>query len=251
MSESEALLSAIERTVAVMAEPFDSVAVAYSGGLDSSVIAAIARRTVRVRCYCACVPSSFDALHAEELASQDRFDIKILELADQDLVELARLARRLFPQADPVTVSYAIPCLCVLERAPEGGLFVGNVADEVFGGYAKYESIPDPANQALIDLEKAMFEVEILSNYARKRHKALLAPYADEDIVNLASRIPFDRESDPGRRKLVLRECARMLGLGASERPKKAAQYSSGTAKRIKQLAKKDGKTLSEWIRDA
>ncbi|HIH01629.1 TPA: hypothetical protein HA259_06100 [Thermoplasmata archaeon] len=79
-------------------------------------------------------------------------------------------------------------------------------------------------------------------------HKTLLAPYAHRRVRGLALRMNDGEKLGPGGRKLVLRECARILGLGASERPKKAAQYSSGVTKRMKQLAKSDGRSLGEWV---
>jgi asparagine synthase (glutamine-hydrolysing) len=250
VSESEELLGEMGRVIAALARPFEAVAVAYSGGVDSSIIAALASRHARVTCYSACVPFSFDARNSLKYAGQDGFNLEVLDLSDEDIIRFVRVARGVFPDPNPVTVSYAIPCLCVMERATERGLFVGNVADEIFAGYSKYESVPDANGQMEIDLKKALYELNTLSDYAQKRHKVLLAPYAEEGVRELASQIPLEKKLGPRGRKVVLRDCARILGLKASDRSKKAAQYSSGTSRRIKHLARSDGKTLTEWIRD-
>ena len=248
MSAADALLDEIEKTVTETVRPFSEAAVAYSGGLDSTLIAALAGRVAKVRCYCACVESSFDQAHVREFARKDGLEAEILVISDADLEELVRRARGLLPAADPVTVSYTVPLLCVIERAREEAVLVGNGADEIFAGYAKYETAMDREGQAAYDLKKAISEVDTLADYAQKRHKVLLAPYAHERVVRLASSIDMTEKLGPEGRKLVLRECARKLGLEASDRPKKAAQYSSGVSKRLKQLAKGSGKGLQDWI---
>jgi asparagine synthase (glutamine-hydrolysing) len=53
----------------------------------------------------------------------------------------------------------------------------------------------------------------------------------------------------PGGRKLVLREVAVLLGLDAHDRPKKAAQYSSGIMREMERLARKEGMSMSEWTK--
>ena len=250
MSVANALLTEIEKTVSEAVEPFREVSVAYSGGLDSTLIAKLAGRTSTVRCYCACVESSFDADNVEEFASRDGVDVDVLTISDADVKDLARTAKRLFEGSSPMTISYTVPVICVIERAREEAVLVGNAADEIFAGYAKYERVDDREAEAASDLKKAISELDVLSVYAQKRHKVLLSPYAHEGVVNIASGIDMSDKLGPGGRKLVLRECARMLGLDASDRPKKAAQYSSGVAKRIGQLAKGEGKSPAEWIRD-
>ncbi|HIH01628.1 TPA: hypothetical protein HA259_06095, partial [Thermoplasmata archaeon] len=93
---SDTLLDEIATVVATMVRPFDEVAVAYSGGLDSTLVAALARRSTEVRCYCACVESSFDEANAAGFARQDGLEVDILGIADDELEELVRLAKSLF-----------------------------------------------------------------------------------------------------------------------------------------------------------
>ncbi|MGB2581820.1 MAG: hypothetical protein WBD03_05045, partial [Thermoplasmata archaeon] len=80
------------------------------------------------------------------------------------------------------------------------------------------------------------------------RHKILLAPYADTAVIEASSQVALEDMLGPEGRKLILRECADMIGLEASARPKKAAQYSSGVSKAMKRLAKAEGNTVGEWV---
>lgn len=248
MTDADALLSTIDGVVADLVRPFDAVAVAYSGGLDSSIVAALAKKRVRVRCYCACAPSSYDEANARSFASDDGLEISTIIITDQDIVELVQLAKEIHPGAGPVSASYTIPTLCVIKRASEVGILSGSVADELFAGYAKYESSDDLAGAMTIDLEKALSESKMLQSYSAKVHKEFLVPYASESVMEAASDIPVDGKIGPDGRKLILRECARRLGLSAADRPKKAAQYSSGVYRRMKLMARGEGRTVDEWF---
>jgi asparagine synthase (glutamine-hydrolysing) len=250
VSDPERLLSALDEAVARLVEPFDEVAVAYSGGLDSSIIAALASRRKPIKCYCACAPSSYDESNVRSFASQDGLEAVLLEMADDEIIDMVRLAKTVRSGADAAEISFTIPCLCVLERSPEQALIVGSGADELFAGYAKYESVEDVEGEMKIDLKKALYELDILQDYALKRHRFLLAPYAHDRVLRVASDIPMSRKLGPEGRKLVLRDCARLLGLSAGDRPKKAAQYSSGVHRRMRQLAKASGMTVSDWVRE-
>jgi asparagine synthase (glutamine-hydrolysing) len=97
------------------------------------------------------------------------------------------------------------------------------------------------------DLDKMLKEAEKLHKAARSIGKRLGFPFVAEGVVELASVLPTRDLLGPGGRKLVLREVAVLLGLDAHDRPKKAAQYSSGIMREMERLAKKDGLTMSEW----
>ncbi len=247
MLDSTALLNSIDEAVERLVRPHRTVGVAYSGGLDSSVIAALAMRYTEVTCYSACVGESHDAEHVRAFARADGFDVKILELTDDNIPELARLAKSVLLTTDPVRISYTIPSLRVIEAVVEPAALVGNIADEIFAGYAKYESRDDVQELMAIDLKKGLNEIELLSQYSEKRHTILLAPYADAEVIGASSRIAIEDLLGPEGRKLILRECANAMGLEAGARPKKAAQYSSGVSKSMQRLAKAEGKTVGEW----
>jgi asparagine synthetase B (glutamine-hydrolysing) len=136
----------------------------------------------------------------------------------------------------------------VIHASREGTILIGNLADELFAGYAKYDSVNNPAALMQIDLEKALYEIDRLVDYANYEHKQLVAPFASDRVVELAASVPLSRMIGPQGRKLILRDAAREIGLAAHDRPKKAAQYSSGVAKAIKRMAKREGLTSRAWI---
>ncbi len=248
MPQVATLLRSIEQSVIDAVADQSAVAVAYSGGLDSSLLAVLARRTVEVTCYTACAPESYDAKGAPASAAADGLTLETIELTDDDIRRVAAQAASVFGSSDTVRIGYTVPLLSVIHASRERTILVGNLADELFAGYAKYTSADDLAALMRVDLEKALREIEGLVHYAKCEHKAVVAPFASERVVEQAVSTPPSLMIGPQGRKLTLRDVAREIGLSAPDRPKKAAQYSSGVSKARERMAKADGLTLHAWV---
>ncbi len=240
---SGALTSAIEECIGGA----EAVAVAYSGGLDSTLVAAIAARMARVRCYACAVKGSHDWRNLPTYADEVGCTLSMVDLDAGDVRDLVREAATVMRAVNPTTVAYSVPIMCVLREADEDTVLTGSVADEIFGGYAKYAGQDDPGGRMAEDLEKALAELGLLRAYAQRIGKRLEAPFASEEVVGIARRYP-PREMAAGDRKLPLRDLARAMGLAACDRPKKAAQYSSGVLKEMRRQAAEAGRTLEEWV---
>lgn len=246
---SQILLTVLRDSVKGLIQKEPRVAVAYSGGVDSSVVAALASETADARCYTAVVPGSFDERAAPDSARQEGRALEVISLSDSHLRLLASKAVMLVGRDSAVAVAYTIPLLSVIDSAGEKLILAGNGADELFGGYAKYVTSTDPAGQMQRDLEKSIDEAQALHRYATSQGKMTGFPFHAPAVVNLAHSIPLDHKLSGNIRKAMLRDAARDLGLPSHAKPKKAAQYSSGVLKRLNLLAKQDDKTLTDWVK--
>ena len=242
------LLEALAGAVAEALADRPKVAVAYSGGLDSTVVALLARRLARVMCYTACTRDSHDFRSACLHGAMDGLEVAIIELEDADIERLAGRVSEHLDTTDPVRVGYTIPIIAVLERASEDAVLVGNCADELFAGYARYESSDAADKMMKIDLEKAVHELGQLQNLAKSERKLLSAPFASDEVIGAATTFHLSQKIGPHGRKLILRSIAFNLGARDGDRPKKAAQYSSGVAKAMSRLAKGSRLTQNAWI---
>jgi asparagine synthase (glutamine-hydrolysing) len=120
-------------------------------------------------------------------------------------------------------------------------MMLGQLADELFGGYMKYtriarESGDEAAAEVMYsDVVESGKRAFLRDEEAVARFTEVRFPFADEALVEFALGIPVGYKIRDGERKVVLRRAAALLGVpedlvGA---PKKAAQYSSGVAKLV------------------
>lgn len=120
-------------------------------------------------------------------------------------------------------------------------ILLGQLADELFGGYAKYE-------KALLlmgeDTARNLMEEDV-EEYARRgrtRDFAACAPWVrpslpfeDTQVVDFGLTLPVSFKLRGGVRKAILRRTALIVGVpqALASTAKKAAQYSSGVQKLV------------------
>ncbi len=244
---SKALCEAIQR--AVEKRRYTPCAVAFSGGLDSSLIAALCPDA---ELYSVGMAGSHDISQTEKAA-------KLLGLSDKlhlhelttDEVESALPAViRAVESNDPLKVSIAVPLFFASGDARNGGIRVmlsGQGADELFAGYKRYESM----NPAELELALRKDLDNISENNLERDDAVTMAngveirvPYLDREVVELALRTAPELKIHNGIRKYILRQAAKkFLPDELVFKEKKAAQYSSGVHSALVKLARKNGFT--------
>ncbi len=219
------------------------VAVAFSGGLDSSVVAKCAIKHVRAVACAAFVKGSVDEVMARKGADALGVELVVKELTPENTAGTLRGFELPFA---PTLMDKSLWCLyaTVSQVAKDAGarvLLLGQLADEQFGGYAKYaEAVKEGGDEAARTLMQTDFQ-----EYARRgRIRDVGAcsawveprlPFEAEDLVKLASSLPVSFKIRDGVRKAVLRRAAAILGVPEAQAgaAKKAAQYSSGVQKLV------------------
>ena len=218
------------------------MAVSFSGGLDSSLLALIAARSAEVVLCSAFVSGSRDQEQAKRGA-----DSLGLELATQEMdgPRVERELRSLDLPFRPTPMDKALWCIysTTARLAAERGagiIMLGQLADELFGGYMKYarmakESEVEAEAMMLADVAASGERAFIRDELACGRHAEARFPFADESVAAFALSLPLGFKIAGRERKVVLRRAATLLGLPGelAAAPKKAAQYSSGVAKLV------------------
>jgi asparagine synthase (glutamine-hydrolysing) len=215
--------------------------VALSGGVDSALIAAIARR----ECIVVGVEGSADLERAKAVADVLDLSLDTATINPRRIEEALVEVLAVIPRANPVDASIAATLYFVAERALDHGyekVLAGQGADELFGGYARYLDT-DTLGQ---DLEQDFRGLALQA--ARDQAVAGLfgayfsLPYLDVRVVRKAMAIPPEEKVKDGVRKKPLREVAAgYMPKDLAYREKKAMQYGSGVMREMKRLARRRG----------
>lgn len=231
------------------------VAVAFSGGLDSGLVAAVAKDYARsVTLYTSGKDQSYDVVMAQDMS--ERLGLPWLHIPitkdniEQRLREMISITRT----SSPLTLSFELPLFFVCKTVHEKYILGGQGSDELFYGYNKYVGMAD---DELVRTRKADLGKLITSTIPHETivadhfGKKILYPYMDPIVtmqvnaMDLKDLKPLDADS----RKLVLRQVARNLGYPfIAEKRKKAAQYGSGTMDLVREVAKDRGMTYPELV---
>jgi asparagine synthase (glutamine-hydrolysing) len=238
---AEELAGLIETAVRERVNGHRKVAVAFSGGLDSSVLASCAARYADVVACSVSSPGSTDSAAASDAANA--IGIELVHSA-LDKSRVTSELREMDLPFEPSPMDRGLWCIYSIaaRAAAENGaefVMLGQLADELFGGYAKYERAlrgdgPErAAGMMSSDVSECGMRGFIRDEAACSRRLEPRFPFADRRVAEFGMSLPVEYKIGQGVRKGVLREAAALLGVPENivGRAKKAAQYSTGVMK--------------------
>jgi asparagine synthase (glutamine-hydrolysing) len=217
------------------------VAIAFSGGLDSSVLASICSKMSKVVLVSVYAEESRDSQRAE--AAADWLGLELISKKVDATMALKAL-QAVERWSSPVTS---------MDRALSAGFYIASVtarenglsllvagqgADEIFAGYHRHwvvhrsepTRLPALLAKELLQLERGLRRDEASIAYGGCEASF---PYADADLARFALGLPPDYLIEGEVRKRVLRGVAQKIGVPSSlvDAEKKAFQFSSGLQK--------------------
>ncbi len=245
----ELLVRAVSESVSGVEKPF----VLFSGGVDSSTIAQVARKeNSSCKLLLFGTEESEDAEFARKVAREMGIELVELIVGEIEVLELFEKVEKILkplPNYSKMQVELGIPLYaCALKAKEEGSsaIVCGQGAEELFGGYWRhFEAFKRGENvQELVERDFAnLRETDLNRNDLIMQAVGIEArcPFLNEKLVKEARRIDVKKNfSSEGGRKLVLRQIALELGVPelACNRAKRAMQYGSGVHKALMQNAK-------------
>ena len=250
-SDHEAAIDALERAVqtatAAVNRDDREIAVAFSGGVDSALVAELLDAPL----YVVGFPDSHDVEAARTAADAMGRELMVVDLEPADLERAVPEVARAIGRTNAMDVQIALPLYLVGERVAADGfdaLAVGQGADELFGGYEKVvhldhrvaaettrgavregiRSLPEQLPRDVLTIEATGLEP--------------VAPLLHDAVVAAALRLPDDLLADEEERKRGFRRvAARYLPAEVANRDKKAVQYGSLVARELDRLARQAG----------
>jgi len=259
----EALDAALRQVSADIAAKAPTGALAFSGGIDSTLVAHYLREAgVRLSLICVGVDSRDEYGHAQEAADCLGLPLRTRPFAIDELEAALPGIVASVEEDSPLSVGVAAPLYFAAATAKETGhttLFSGGGSDELFGGYLKYQAAyaenpraaEEMMNRDALDSWRTNHERD--SKVAADAGLELRLPFAHPRIVSLGLSMPAEQKlpPQPGMpRKVALRRLAETLGFPQTvwARPKKAAQYSTGVQKALNRIAKRRGVSLRAYL---
>ena len=240
------------------------VCVAFSGGLDSAVTAAMAKKAgVDVHAVSVGLVGSSEISTVEKFANQLGLGITLETFDSESIEEYVRRVLWLIEEPNMMKLSVAIPlhwAAMVASRCGCKVMLCGQGSDELYGGYSKYASILRRGGRGALvtQLYRSVIESSRV-NYERDDQATspfpveLRTPFADPDLIKFSLTIPSEfkvKDGDDVTRKWVLRDVARRVGVPEDIvwRRKKAIQHGTGVEKAIIKLAKSRGLRPDEYL---
>ena len=136
MPRYEALGRALEESVRKAVEG-KRIGVAFSGGMDSGLLAALASKYAKsVTCYTCGTDDSFDVAAGKELAEKLGLPWVHCRISKDDIESTIRELILATKVSDPFTISYELQLFTVLRESNERVILSGQGSDEYFGGNA-------------------------------------------------------------------------------------------------------------------
>ncbi|MDH7563267.1 MAG: asparagine synthetase B [Candidatus Bathyarchaeota archaeon] len=258
-----ALQALLQKSVCERVKDLKEVAVAFSGGLDSSVVAWLAKNSkVAVFLMHVSLRKQPETQYAKQAAEALGLSLNVHEYSEEDLERVLPDVLWAIETADPLAVSIGIPMYWAAEKAVSMDcevVLAGQGADELFGGYKRYVDcyIRHGSRET-----QRMITNDILrlheTNIERDRKICdthgveLRLPFAAYNVARFALDLPLKLKIEPRTltRKFILKKTAANMGLPQMivEKPKKAMQYATGTTAALKKMAQKKGTPLKDYL---
>ncbi|WP_232701608.1 asparagine synthase C-terminal domain-containing protein [Halobacterium wangiae] len=229
----------------------DGLAVAFSGGVDSALVAAHLDAPLYVVGFDG--SADIDAARESAAAMGREDDLHVHEVTLSEIEDAVPEVSRAIGRTNAMDVQIALPLYLVARRAAADGfdrLALGQGADELFGGYAKVAKAPEDPRVAADTVRGARREVlATLPDQLERDVRALRAagvepvtPLLHDDVVRAALARSGEWLVSGDVRKRALREAARAwLPNAVADREKKAVQYGSLVAREVDRLARQAG----------
>ncbi len=242
--------------------PLGKFGVLFSGGVDSSFMAAICKKE---KADFVCYTVGFqdeetkmpeDVSEAKRVAEELGFKLKckIYHLAEAGkIIEKTTKILKKAGKTDVVNAGVGAVVLAAIELARKDKMnyfLSGLGSEEIFAGYERHGKAEDVQEECWKGLQ-GMWERDLVRDFAlaEKLGVRIRTPFLDPELIRFAMKLPAEWKINQTEKKIIFREVAEEFLGRFAWRGKKAAQYGSCFDKAMGKLARRAGfKLKKEWL---
>lgn len=215
------------------------VAILFSGGIDSTAIATVAKRFTTPLLITAGVEGSSDLEAAKKIAAELGLPHKCVVLTEQEIISVYKKCYKI-RRGDLLKVELMVPVFSCCREAARAGkwrILSGSGAEELFIGYDRFFKHKGKKLEKLLRKEIENLpsgDCEAQDLVAKNFGMRAAFPFLYPSFMNAVLAAPLsERLGTKEDKKPLLRKIAAELGVpkDAIERRKKAMQYGSGVHK--------------------
>lgn len=252
----------IENIISRIIKDNKEIAIAFSGGLDSSIIAYMLSKYGNVIGY----NIGFNEFGekwmniAEYTAEQIGIKLRKIKISIKNIKNELENLIKCIEEKKEISIEIGLPIFFLAKKISEDGFkktFFGQGADELFGGYKRYLILANSNNYKKLKEEMLKDLLELYSTNLERDCKILMNfglipiyPYLCKKIVEYTLGLPIKFKINENKeRKAILKKIGEKIGLPKNilEMQKKAIQYSSGSSKIIR-ILKKENKEIIDTL---
>ena len=242
--------------------PEEKFGIFFSGGVDSSLIAAISKIFHKdFVCYVVGFQDNEtkepeDVVEARKVSQKLNLNLKYkiynLKEAEEIIKKTISILKKV-NKTDVVNIGVGAVVVAAAELGKEDDInyFLGGLgSEEIFAGYDRHDKVANINHECFSGL-KYMWDRDLVRdfNLAKELNIQVKTPFLDKDLIEYAMKLPGDWKIVEEKKKVILREVAEEFLGEFAWRKKKAAQYGSCFDKAIAKLAKKNGfKLKKDWL---
>lgn len=228
-------------------------AVLFSGGLDSSLIAALVSKKIQVILYCVGLKESYALKSSVNAAELLNLKLNRIIVSEKEIPRYLSAVKKLLKTENFLQLSIALPEFIALQKIKKDKIkhvFCGHGADELFFGYDEFRRLLSQ-KKSFDELEKLrekklknLFKDNLKRDFAIANHFKLKlhAPYLNENFKKIALTFSAEEnvfsENDLLRKQVLRKLTQEFIPKELALAKKKAIQYDSAIAKELKKLIK-------------
>ena len=232
------LHDALDSSVKSLVSEHKEIPIAFSGGIDSSILTYLVSKYVEPILFCFGFENSYDVKNAKKNAELLNLKLNVIYLDKLDLKKYLKKTTDILETENRMALDLNTPFVILseeLQKRNYKNIVLGQGSDELFAGYNRHKKADDLEEDLFQDI-KNIDKTNL--KYNSKVFDCLginiICPFLEKEVVELAIKISPSLKIKDGVNKYILREAFRKyLPAEIINQNKKALQYGSGIHKAL------------------